>query len=79
MRARGLAAGVMRGMTPADFARRAPRALLRRLWWLARGSTSGQVVRTSGAVVPRQRLAFAWREPIVAAQARSPPSDAPFR
>jgi FkbM family methyltransferase len=61
----------MRGMTPADFARRAPRALQRRLWWLARGSTLGQVVRTSGAVVPRQRLAFAWRELMGHGESRS--------
>ena len=62
MSARWSADGVMRGMTPAEFARWAPGAALRRLWWLACGSTLGQVGLTSGALVPRQRLAFAWRE-----------------
>ena len=52
----------MRGMAPAEFARWAPGAALRRLWWLVWSSTLGQVVLTSGALVPRQRLAFAWRE-----------------
>ena len=32
------------------------------MWWLARASLLGRVVRTSLAVVPRQRLAFSWRE-----------------
>jgi FkbM family methyltransferase len=55
-------AGVMRGMTPMQFARRAPGALVRRAWWRAQASLLGQVVGTSLAVVPRQRLAYSWCE-----------------
>ena len=62
MTRRQVAAGLMRGMTPVEFARRAPGALTRRMWWTARASLLGRVVRTSLAVVPRQRLPFAWRE-----------------
>jgi FkbM family methyltransferase len=60
--ARDGSAGVMRGMTPVQFARRAPGALARRAWWRARASSLGRVMRTSLAVVPRQRLAYSWCE-----------------
>ena len=60
--ARHGSAGVMRGMTPLQFARRAPGALVRRAWWRARASLLGRVMRTSLAVVPRQRLAYSWCE-----------------
>jgi FkbM family methyltransferase len=60
--ARRGAAGVMRGMAPAQFARRAPGALLRRARWKGRSSLLGRVMRTSLAVVPRQRLAYSWCE-----------------
>jgi FkbM family methyltransferase len=60
--ARRGSAGVMRGMTPAQFARRAPGALLRRTLWRARASLPGRVIRTSLALVPQQRLAYSWCE-----------------
>ncbi len=49
-------------MTPAEFARRAPGALVRRLWWAARGSRLGQIVLTSLALTRRQRPGFVWSE-----------------
>lgn len=49
-------------MTAAQFVRRAPGALLRRMWWRGRASWLGRIARTSLAVVPRQRLAYSWCE-----------------
>lgn len=54
--------GVMRGMTPVQFARRAPGMLMRRAWWRARSSSPGRAIGASLAVVPRQRLAYSWCE-----------------
>lgn len=56
------AVDAMTGMTPVQFARRAPGALLRRTRSRARSSGLGRVARTSLAVVPRQRLAYSWCE-----------------
>jgi FkbM family methyltransferase len=49
-------------MTPAQFMRWAPAALLRRSRSSVRSSLLGRVARTSLAVTPRQRATFVWRE-----------------
>lgn len=50
------------GRKRVQFARRAPAALLRRMGWAARESSLGRGIRTSRAIVPRQRVAYSWSE-----------------
>jgi FkbM family methyltransferase len=52
----------MSDMTPVQFIRWAPGAALRRTRSRMRASPLGCVARTSLALAPRQRPAFAWRE-----------------